>query len=149
MMMLEWIHFLFQRPHENSWCSDLVKLHECCDVMLNQCHIYLALVQHLSPFTGFQLGLQLGWHSLFLKQGHTMQAFWEHLQHAVSIYEVKVNTNKMIFMVEWGFQEVWHNQPSWPDSILMLIYIFGTKGSLCNWNIYSYYFFCLVKRNEP
>ena len=31
---------------------------------------------------------------------HKMQAFWEHLQHAIPIYEVKANTNKMIFMVE-------------------------------------------------
>ena len=31
---------------------------------------------------------------------HKMQAFWEHLQHAIAIYKVKVNTNKMIFMVE-------------------------------------------------
>ena len=31
---------------------------------------------------------------------HKMQAFWEHLPHAVAIYKVKVNTNKMIFIVE-------------------------------------------------
>ena len=53
-----------------------------------------------------------------------MQAFWEHLQHAVTIYKVKVNTNKIIFMVEGDFQEVGHNQPSWTDSTLMLIYIY-------------------------
>ena len=29
-----------------------------------------------------------------------MQAFWAHLQHAITIYKVKLNTNKMIFMVE-------------------------------------------------
>ena len=29
-----------------------------------------------------------------------MQAFWEHVLHAVAIYKVKVYTNKMIFMVE-------------------------------------------------
>ena len=31
---------------------------------------------------------------------HKMQVFREHVQHAIAIYEVKVNTNKMIFMVE-------------------------------------------------
>ena len=31
---------------------------------------------------------------------HKMQAFLEHWQHAVGIHRVKVNTNKMIFMVE-------------------------------------------------
>ena len=40
---------------------------------------------------------------------HKMQAFWEHLPHAIIIYKVKVNTNKMIFMVEWDFQEVGNN----------------------------------------
>ena len=33
-----------------------------------------------------------------------MQAFLEHWQHAVGIHRVKVNTNKMIFMVEWDFK---------------------------------------------
>ena len=33
----------------------------------------------------------------------------------------------MIFMVEWDFQEVGHNQPSRTDSIQMLIYIFWNK----------------------
>ena len=88
------------------------------------------LVQHLSLFTGFQLGLQLGWAQSIPQTRsitHKLQAFWEHLQHAVTIYKVKVNTNKMIFMVEWDFQEVGHNQPSWTDSTLMLIYIFWNK----------------------
>ena len=28
---------------------------------------------------------------------HKMQVFWEHWQHAIAIYKVKVKTNKMIF----------------------------------------------------
>ena len=67
-----------------------------------------------------------------------MQAFWEHLQHAIAMYKVKVNTNKMIFMVDWDLQEGGHNQPSWTDATLMMICIFlEQKGSLCNWTIYS------------
>ncbi len=31
---------------------------------------------------------------------HKMEAFGAHLQHAIAIYKVKVNTNKMTFMVE-------------------------------------------------
>ena len=61
---------------------------------------------------------------------HKMQAFREHLQYAITIYKVKVNTNRMIFMVKSDFQEIGHNQPSWTDSTLMLIYIFGTNSPL-------------------
>ena len=61
---------------------------------------------------------------------HKMQAFREHLQYAIAIYKVNVNINKMIFMVKCDFQEIGHNQPSWTDSTLMLIYIFGTKSLL-------------------
>ena len=59
-MMLEWTRVLFQHPHGNWWHSDLMKLHELCDVIFCQCHIHLDLVHHLPPFTGLQLGLQLG-----------------------------------------------------------------------------------------
>ena len=31
---------------------------------------------------------------------HKMQAFCEHLQHAITIYKMEVNTNEMIFVVE-------------------------------------------------
>ena len=63
----------------------------------------LALVQHLSPFTvpaRIAVGLGTVYSSNKDTFTHKMQAFWEHLQHALTIYKVKVNTNKVIFMVE-------------------------------------------------
>ena len=56
---------------------------------------------------------------------HKMQVFWEHRQHDITIYRVKVNTIRMICMVEWDFQEVGDNQPSWTDSTLCWYIFWG------------------------
>ena len=93
------------------------------DMKHSQCHIHLTLVQHLSPFTGFQLGLQLGWaQSIPQTRALVYIKCWFSGNTCNKLSAVKVNTNKMIFMVELDFQEVGPNQPSWTDSTLMLIY---------------------------
>ena len=54
-----------------------------------------------------------------------MQAFWEHLQHAITTHRIKVKSIRLLRWIE--ISEVRHNQPSRTDTTLMLIYIVGTK----------------------
>ena len=119
------------------YCSILAKINDTrtsrnyirCDAQPMSCSTGFSSV--FITFTGFQLRLQLGWvqsipqtralsHIKCRLSGNTGNML------SLSI-KVKVNTNKIIFMMEWDFQEARHNQPSWTDSTLMLIYIFSYK----------------------
>ena len=102
-MTFEWTRVLFQRPRRNSLCSDLVKLHELSDVIFCQCHFHLDLVQ-ITPIHRVPARIADGLGTVYSSHKatftHKMQAFCEYLQHAITIYKVEVNTNKMIFVVE-------------------------------------------------
>ena len=60
---------------------------------------------------------------------HKMQDFWEHLQHATTIYKVKVNANKMTFYGGMKYPRVQAYLNLAGLIQLMLIYILEQKGS--------------------